>query len=601
MTFSPAQPEIITHSHDVLIIGAGGAGLRAAIAASEGAKLRVAVISKVPPKRSHTMAAQGGINAALGTRGQDDWRWHMYDTVRGSDWLGDQDAIARLCEQAPAAIMELAEWGVPFTRNDSGSIYQRPYGGQTIEYGKAPAHRACAAEDRTGQAIMTTLIAKAKTYPVEWFVEYNALDLIMDEAGACKGVLCLELATGALHAFMAEVTILATGGYGQVYDSTTAASTCTGDGNAMVLRAGLALQDMEFVQFHPTGLYGSGILITEGARGEGATLTNHLGERFMERYAPHSLELASRDVIARAIVQEIRAGRGCGEHGDHVHLRMEHLPIEVLEEKLPTITTIIRTFAGIDPHTSPVPITPTVHYTMGGIPTNIDSQVVRTRHGITTQVAGLMAIGEAACNSCHGANRLGCNSLLDLIVFGKDVGEWAKAHIAVTQSTLPLERAWLEAPLTRLTRITHAKGHTTSCEIRAGMQQAMAQYAPIFRNGKALETGKQTLAQLYQRFTTDLAVASRFGTPWDIPLIDALETENLLLQGMATMEAASLRTESRGAHAREDFPDRDDAHWLAHSLITIDDTGRITSDTRPVRLQEVGTDTPYFEPQSRGY
>lgn len=592
---------LITHSHDVLIVGAGGAGLRAAIAASEGAKLKVAVISKVPPKRSHTMAAQGGINAALGTREHDDWRWHMYDTVRGSDWLGDQDAIARLCEKAPEAIMELADWGVPFTRSAEGAIYQRAYGGQTIEYGKAPAHRACAAEDRTGQAIMSTLIAKAKATPVEWFVEYIALDLIMDDAGVCKGVLCLELATGQLHAFMAELTILATGGYGQVYDSTTAASTCTGDGNAMVLRAGIALQDMEFVQFHPTGLYGTGILITEGARGEGAHLTNALGERFMERYAPKSLELASRDVIARAIVQEVRAGRGCGPKADHVHLRMEHLPESLLEEKLPTITTIIRTFARINPHTTSVPITPTVHYTMGGIPTNVDSQVVRFSDGVPSPVAGLMAIGEAACNSCHGANRLGCNSLLDLIVFGKDAGDWAQAHITGTKAALPLSYHWLNKPLARLEKFMRAEGDLHSYTLRHALQTTMTQHAPIFRTGDVLESGMEKLRLIYQQLPEKLAMKRTHLMPWDVRLVDALETENLLLQGMATMEAARIRTESRGAHAREDFPERDDAQWLKHSLVSVDESGIVTSATRPVRMMQTEIDTPYFAPEARSY
>lgn len=591
---------IVLHHHHVLIVGAGGAGLRAAIAASEEAKLRVAVISKVPPKRSHTMAAQGGINAALGTRGEDDWRWHMYDTVRGSDWLGDQDAIARLCEQAPRAVSELAQWGVPFTRTPDNQIYQRPYGGQTTEYGKGLAFRACAAEDRTGQAIMSTLISKAKTHPIEWFIEVIALDLIMDEEGTCKGVLCIDLATGQYHAFLASLTILATGGYGQVYDSTTAASTCTGDGNAMVLRAGLPLQDMEFVQFHPTGLYGTGILITEGARGEGAYLTNALGERFMERYAPNSMELASRDVIARAIVQEIRAGRGCGVNKDHVHLRMEHLPEQVLKEKLPTITTIIKTFANIDPHTTPVPITPTVHYTMGGIPTNVESQVLQAKNGVITPVKGLAAIGEAACNSCHGANRLGCNSLLDLIVFGKDIGDWARTHLHGTVEHEPPKPSWLFPLIARAERIKSARGKKNASELRTHMQQIMARCAPIYRNESMLTSGISALHSLYHDFTQNLFLPpcdDRWNSAW----AEAMETENLLLQAIATMESARIRTESRGAHAREDFPERDDKNWLKHSLITIDHKGKTSIDFRPVRMEHIDALTPYFAPEKRSY
>lgn len=595
-----STPSIITHHHHVVIVGAGGAGLRAAIAASEEAKLRVAIISKVPPKRSHTMAAQGGINAALGTRGSDDWRWHMYDTVRGSDWLGDQDAIARLCEQAPRAVSELAEWGVPFTRTVDNQIYQRPYGGQTTDYGKGLAFRACAAEDRTGQAIMSTLIAKARTYPVEWFVEYIAIDLIMDENDACMGVLCVELATGNLHAFLANLTILATGGYGQVYDSTTAASTCTGDGNAMVLRAGLALQDMEFVQFHPTGLYGTGILITEGARGEGAYLTNALGERFMQHYAPNTMELASRDVIARAIVAEIRAGRGCGKQKDHVHLRMEHLPEQVLSEKLPTITTIIKTFATINPHTSPVPIIPTVHYTMGGIPTNVESQVLRFINGQIEVVQGLAAIGEAACNSCHGANRLGCNSLLDLVVFGKDIGDWARAHLDDEAPQILFNTNWVQKSLTRAARIKNATGTMSSAHIRRNMQQIMARCAPIYRTHALLKEGITSLSALYRDFRENLHVPQAEAR-WNCGWVEAMETENLLLQAIATMHSALLRTESRGAHAREDFPQRDDKNWLKHSLIAINSMGEVSTDARAVRMEPMDTLAPYFAPETRNY
>ncbi|MFM9889046.1 MAG: succinate dehydrogenase flavoprotein subunit [Rickettsiales bacterium] len=586
----------LTHHHlDVAIIGAGGAGLRAAIAASEKGTLRIGVISKVDPRRSHTMAAQGGINAALGTRGPDDWRWHMYDTVRGSDWLGDQDAIARLCEQAPRAIMELAEWGVPFTRDDKGQIYQRPYGGQTVEYGGDPAFRAAAAEDRTGQAIMQVMLKRAIGRPITFFSEFFALDLLMRADGSCAGVLCMDVASGELHAFHAQLTILATGGYGQAYASTTAANLCTGDGNAMVLRAGLPLQDMEFVQFHPTGLAGSGILITEGARGEGGYLRNAAGERFLTHYAPNTMELASRDVIARAIVQEIRAGRGAGVNGDHVWLDLTHLPENLFSEKLPYITSLCEQLMQLNPRTTMIPVVPTVHYSMGGIPTNIHSQVLRIAvGGSETAVDGLMAIGEAACNSCHGANRLGCNSLLDLVVFGRDAGDWATANLKA-EGDRDIAADCLDTAIAHLDRLRFARGEHSPQALRHALQTTMSAHAPVFRDGATLAAGDAKLAELAMQSQR----LSDHHHPWNIELLAALETENLLAQAQATMRAASERTESRGAHYREDFPARDDANWLAHSLIWRDGTS-LTHATRAVHLHgEVGE--PSFAPEVRAY
>ena len=585
--------ELVTHTLDVIIVGAGGAGLRAAIAASEGG-LNVGVISKVDPRRSHTMAAQGGINAALGNRGPDDWRWHMYDTVRGSDWLGDQDAIARLCEQAPRAIMELAEWGVPFTRDAAGNIYQRPYGGQTVEYGGDPAFRAAAAEDRTGQAIMQVMLKKAKARPITFFSECFALDLLMDDEGACRGVVCLEIATGALHSFLAPVTILATGGYGQVYASTTAANTCTGDGNAMVLRAGLPLQDMEFVQFHPTGLHGSGVLITEGARGEGGYLRNGKGDRFLTRYAPQSMELASRDVISRAIIQEIREGRGAGAKADHVWLDLTHLPADVFDTKLPYITSLCETLAGLNPRTELIAVVPTAHYTMGGIPTNVHSQVLNGE----LVVEGLLAIGEAACNSCHGANRLGCNSLLDLIVFGKDAGEWAaRQNRPANVGEVPYRA--LDAAIARLDALRYAKGTQTPKQLRSDIQHIMSAHAPIFRNGVSLNQGYEKLETL-ARYGAHEMQLTQHTHAWNIELIAALEVVNLLAQARATLTCALKRTESRGAHFREDYPARNDADWLHHSLVFIGQGQAPRYTTRPVHLKSL-PDAPSFAPEARVY
>jgi succinate dehydrogenase / fumarate reductase flavoprotein subunit len=585
---------MVYHQHDVLIVGAGGAGLRAAIAASQS-ELRVAVISKVQPQRSHTMAAQGGISAALGNRGPDDWRWHMYDTVRGSDWLGDQDAIARLCEKAPEAINELAEWGVPFTRDEKGNIYQRPYGGQTVEYGKGPAYRACAAEDRTGQAIMQTLLSKARAQPVTFFSEFFALDLLM-ENGKCQGVTAWDMATGTLHVFQAQLTILATGGYGQVYNSTTAAFTCTGDGNAMVLRAGLPLMDMEFVQFHPTGLYGTGILITEGARGEGAFLVNANGERFMNRYAPQTKDLASRDVIARAMLREIQEGRGCGEKRDYLHLDMRHLSEDIFQNKLPYIDSLVQMVMKLDPRKDLVPVVPTVHYTMGGIPTNVDNQVLNEDGEV---VAGLMAIGEAACNSIHGANRLGCNSLLDLMVFGKDAGVWATEHLSHVDVTPNVKKLTVENALKWFDSIITMNGHLPASHMRKQIQETMSACAPIFRTEDIMVVGAKQLHTLAQRCHESLGIKDK-SLVWNNELVGALETKNLLLQAIATMRAALERRESRGAHYREDYTERDDVHWLRHSMVKVEIKGESHYFTREVRKPSA-PEALYFAPEARVY
>ncbi len=590
--------DVNDHAYDVLVIGAGGAGLRAAIAAA-GSGLRIAVLSKVPPTRSHTVAAQGGINAALGNRDADDWRWHMYDTIRGSDWLGDQDAIAKMCKAAPDAINELAEWGVPFTRDDQNKIYQRAYGGQTKEFGKGGAAlRACAAEDRTGLAIMTTMYQQALKQPIDFFVEYIALDLLMDGQGACHGAVAWELATGQIHVFNAQHTILATGGYGQVYAATTASSVCTGDGNAMTLRAGLPLQDMEFIQFHPTGLYGAGVLITEGARGEGGTLVNGEGERFMQNYAPQSMELASRDVISRAIVQELAAGRGCGPNKDHVQLIMSHIDPQVIDSKLPYIASIIETFAGIDPKRDPVPVVPSVHYTMGGIPATANSQVVANAQGDVVQ--GLSAIGEAACNSTHGANRLGCNSLLDLIVFGKDAGEQARASLQPNAPLALAPKASLERALTHLDSLRYGTGSATPHALRHEVQHCMTRYAPIYRTGAKLEQGKAKLATIWQQLRGDLRMEDN-SLIWNNDLVQAIETDNLLRQAMVTMHSAANRTESRGAHSREDFPERDDVHWLHHTLSQLNDKGTVTLDKRAVRMQSGMAELDSVLPEARAY
>ena len=595
---------IITHYHDVLILGGGGAGLRAAAAAGElGAS--VACVSKVPVTRSHTVAAQGGINAALGNRVVDDWRWHMYDTIRGSDWLGDQDAIAFMCEKAPEAIVELEHMGMPFTRDDNGRIYQRAYGGQSTDYGQGgTAYRACAVADRTGHSLLHTLYAHCMRCDVEFFIEYMALDLIFDDEQICRGVLAWHLESGTLHAFRAHQVIIATGGFGQAYASTTASSVCTGDGNAMILRAGLPLQDMEFIQFHPTGLYGSGILITEGARGEGAYLLNGEGERFMEHYAPQSMELASRDVISRSMMQEIMAGRGCGPEGKYLHLSLAHLSPELIDSKLPSIRDIARTFGRIDIHTDPVPVLPTVHYTMGGIPTNAQSQVVTIdSKGNERAVQGVLAIGEASCTSVHGANRLGCNGLLELVVFGKAAGERSAQHARESGSHKRISNELLEPLITRFDGLRNSKGTARPGQIRKSLQQSMQAHAGIFRNDALLAEGLKELHAIWNVMQQELHVADR-SLIWNNELIEALESDNLMRQAIATVTSARERCESRGAHWRQDFPERNDSDCLAHSACFVDDHGNARFTIRPVRLhaEDILTRTPIsFPPEERAY
>ncbi len=590
---------ITDHVYDVIVVGAGGAGLRAVRGLSE-AGLSTACITKVFPTRSHTVAAQGGVSAALGNMGEDDWRWHMYDTVKGSDWLGDQDAIEYMCREAIPSIIELEHDGVPFSRTEDGKIYQRPFGGMTTHYGEGTAQRTCAAADRTGHAMLHALYQQALKHKAEFFIEYFAIDLLMSDDGEVLGVLAWDLATGDLHRFRAQKTILATGGYGRAYFSCTSAHTCTGDGNGMVLRAGLPVQDMEFVQFHPTGIYGAGCLITEGVRGEGGILRNSKGERFMERYAPNAKDLASRDVVSRSMSMEIREGRGVGPEADHIFLHLEHLGPEVINERLPGIAESAEIFAGVDVSKEPIPVIPTVHYNMGGTPANFNGDVVTLRDGNPDAVVpGLMAVGENACVSVHGANRLGSNSLLDLVVFGRAAAKHCVDTLTRGAAVREVPKQAEEKILARLDGFRHAKGGQSTAAVRLAMQKTMQAHCAVFRTGEVIAEGVDKLNGVIDSFQ-DVGVSDR-SMIWNTDLVETLELDNLLGQALVTINSALNREESRGAQAREDFPDRDDANWMKHTLAWRTGDKEVKIDYRPVHMYTMTDEVEVVPPKKRVY